>query len=121
MGAVREEKEPPVEDRMFLDLVSQSTTLTDGHYCIPLPLKEKEICMPDNRSVAEQRTLNLLKRFRKDPAFNSEYTSFVSDMLAQGYAEKVPECVLERSDGRKWYLPHHGVLHPQKEKTKSGV
>ncbi len=115
---VREDKEPSKEDKMFLDLVSQSTTLVDGHYCIHLPLKEKEICMPDNRSVAEQHTLNLKKRFKRDPSFHFDYTSFVSDMLAKGYAEKVPDCVLECSDGRKWYLPHHGVLHPQKKKLR---
>lgn len=69
---VREDKEPSKEDKMFLDLVSQSTRLVDGHYCINLPLKEKEICLPDNRSVAEQRTLNLKKRFKRDPSFHSE-------------------------------------------------
>lgn len=39
----------------------------------------------------------------------------MSDMISEGYAEKVPEDNLERTDGRKWYLPHHGVLHPQKK------
>lgn len=42
----------------------------------------------------------------------------MSDMISKGYAEKVPEGILERSDGRKWYLPHHGVLHPQKKKLR---
>lgn len=42
----------------------------------------------------------------------------MSDMISKGYAEKVPDDVLERIDGRKWYLPHHGVLHPQKKKLR---
>lgn len=89
-----------------------------GHYCIRLPLKQKKICMPDNKSVAEQRMLNLKKRFKRDSSFHLDYTNFMSDMLHKGYAEKVPEGVLECNDGRKWYLPHHGVLHPQKNKLR---
>lgn len=104
------------KDKIFLDLVSQSTTLIDSHYCVHL--KVKAISMPDNRSVAELGTLNLKKRFKRDPSFRSDYTNFVSDMLAKGYAEKVLDCVLEHSDGRKWYLPHQGVLHPQKKKLR---
>lgn len=77
--------------------------------------------MPDNRGVAEQRTLNLKRRLKRDSSFHLDYTNFMSDMISKGYAEKVPDGVLERSDGRKWYLPHHGVLHPQKKKTLSGV
>lgn len=72
--------------------------------------------MPDNRGVAEQRTLNLKRRLKRDSSFHLDYTNFMSDMISKGYAEKVPDGVLERSDGRKWYLPHHGVLHPQKKK-----
>ena len=39
-------------------------------------------------------------------------------MLSKGYAEKVPDNVLDRSDGGKWYLPHHRVFHPQKKKLR---
>ncbi|KAL4008509.1 hypothetical protein ACER0C_002361 [Sarotherodon galilaeus] len=71
--------------------------------------------MPDNKSVAEQRLQNLKKRLMKNSSFLQDYNSFMADMISEGYAEKVPEDNLERTDGRKWYLPHHGVLHPQKK------
>ena len=38
----------------------------------------------------------------------------MEDMLQKGHAEKVPTEKLNRSDGRIWYIPHHGVYHPQK-------
>lgn len=41
------------EDLQFLASVKGSTQLVDGHYCIGLPLKDKEVKMPDNRSLAE--------------------------------------------------------------------
>ena len=115
---IRDDEEHSREDQQFLHSVSTSAKLVDGHYSIALPLKQRGICMPDNRSVAEQRTLHLKKRFKKDSSFHSEYTNFVSDMLSKGYAEKVPDNVLDRSDGGKWYLPHHGVFHPQKKKLR---
>lgn len=37
-------------------------------------------------------------------------------LLEKGYAVKVPETQLARQDGRVWYIPHHGVYHPQKKK-----
>ncbi|XP_058624342.1 B-cell receptor CD22-like [Onychostoma macrolepis] len=37
-------------------------------------------------------------------------------MVNQGYAEKVP--TLERHDGKVWYIPHHGVYHPRKDKLR---
>ena len=114
----RDDHELSREDEQFLELVTKSSKLVNNHYSIGLPLRTSQILMPDNKSVAEQRTLNLRRRFKKDAAFHSDYTTFMSDMISKGYAEKVPEDVLERNDGKKWYLPHHGVVHPQKKKLR---
>ena len=35
-------------------------------------------------------------------------------MIEKGQAEKVPSEELLLSNGRVWYIPHHGVNHPQK-------
>lgn len=35
-------------------------------------------------------------------------------MITNGYAEKVPTEDIDRKDGHVWYIPHHGVYHPQK-------
>ncbi|XDV54607.1 hypothetical protein PO909_022856, partial [Leuciscus waleckii] len=57
-------------------------------------------------------------RLNKDPSFCSDYIAFMSKMLADGYAERVPAEHLTRRDGRVWYLPHHGVYHPKKKKLR---
>ena len=49
------------------------------------------------------------ERFAKDPKYKDDYVKFIDDMLAKGYAEKAPP-----TDGKAWYLPHHGVYHPRK-------
>lgn len=101
-----------------MNMVSQSVKLNNGHYCIGLPLKNKDMVLPNNRIVAEQRALNLQRKFRKDTAFHIDYTAFMEDVISKGYAEKVPVKELERHDGRVWYIPHHGVYHSKKKKIR---
>ena len=106
------------EDLQFMEIVSKSVKLTEGHYSIGLPLRNAAISMPNNRRVAEQRALNLKKKFTKNPQFQADYSVFVKDWIAKGYAVKVPEEELSRSDGKVWYLPHHGVYHSKKMKIR---
>lgn len=101
------------EDRQFLDMASQSARLVEGHYSIALPLRNKDMKMPNNRKVAEQRALNLRWKFVKNPTFHAEYSAFMGGVIEKGYAVKVPSKDLTCDDSRVWYLPHHGVYHPK--------
>lgn len=39
-------------------------------------------------------------------------------MVNKGYAAKVPTRLLNCQGGKVWYIPHHGVYHPQKKKLR---
>lgn len=39
-------------------------------------------------------------------------------LLNKGYAIMVPEEELDRNDGRVWFIPHHGIYHPKKQKLR---
>ena len=39
-------------------------------------------------------------------------------MLKKGHAEKMDDGEAKGIPGRTWYLPHHGVYHPQKHKLR---
>lgn len=67
------------DDCQFLESVEKSVKLVDGHYNIDLPLRKKDVKMPNNRNVAVQRALSLKKRFMKDSLFHTHYTGFMSD------------------------------------------
>ncbi|KAJ8391888.1 hypothetical protein AAFF_G00083590 [Aldrovandia affinis] len=86
-----EKSEMSGEDKKFMEIASSSITLQDGHYHLALPLRDKDVVMPDNHDMAEQRTMNLLKRFRKDESYALEYKAFMDDVIGKGYAEKVPQ------------------------------
>ncbi|XP_064627990.1 uncharacterized protein LOC135487824 [Lineus longissimus] len=114
---VDEVEECSLEDKQFLESVEKSIEHKDGHYTIGLPFKDSDVKMPCNRSQAEQRLKHLEKRFVRDPDFHREYSEFMNKTIAKGYARKVPAGA-EPKEGRLWYLPHHGVYHPQKKKLR---
>ena len=78
------------------------------HFEIPLPMKNRLVKLPNNRNMAEKRLHCLKSRFIRNPEFFADYKGFIEDLLIKGYAkstEKPP-------DGWTWYIPHHGVYHP---------
>lgn len=42
----------------------------------------------------------------------------MENVISKGHAEKVSIAELERLDGCLWYIPHHGVYHPKKQKIR---
>lgn len=102
------------EEKKFMEKVESSVQLKGGHYMMKLPFRTPHVNMPNNFTVAKQRVSGLKRRLLKDETFHKEYTDFLTDVINKGYAERVPESQLDRSEGKVWYLPHHGVYHPQK-------
>ncbi|KAJ8395855.1 hypothetical protein AAFF_G00027380 [Aldrovandia affinis] len=98
-----EKSEMSGEDKKLMEIASSSITLQDGHYHLALSLRDKDVVMADNHDMAEQRTMNLLKRFRKDESYALESKTFMDDVISKGYAEKVPQEQLHRNDGQVWF------------------
>jgi hypothetical protein len=110
--------EGSVEDYKFMKIMNETCRLVDGKFEVGLPLRDPSLEMPNNKSQAEQRLMQLKKRFKRDPLLLEEYSIFMNTVFSNGYAEKVPEDCLPREDGRVWYVPHHGVRHPKKKKLR---
>ena len=73
-----------------------------GNHCQePLPLKNPDVKLPNNRKVAERRLIYLKKRLMKDYRFHQQYTEFMQEILDIGYAK---ESKSTPPDGRVWYL-----------------
>lgn len=113
-----EKLEMSIEDKKFMDITTRSVIFQNGHYHLPLPFRDKDVTLPDNKEMAVQRAMGLSRRFTKDSAYASEYKAFMEDVLRKGYAEKVPPHQLQRNDGKVWYIPHHGVYHKKKGKLR---
>ena len=103
------------DDMLFLKKMEEGICQTeDGHYQMPLPLRENTPKLPDNKALALRRLLKLKSRMENDPRYRRDYTAFMQDLIEKGYAEKVREDQQPSEDGRRWYIPHHGVYHPKK-------
>ena len=103
------------EDIRFMSLLQTEARLVSGHYELPLPFRRDDVAMPNNRSQAVQRMGAIKKRFEVNEKFKSDYTKFMNDIIDKGYARGIcSEQNSAESDSKQWYLPHHGVYHPQK-------
>ncbi|TWW61438.1 hypothetical protein D4764_04G0000850 [Takifugu flavidus] len=113
-----DKEEMSQEDKLFMQSVQKTTKFTDGHYCVGLPLRDKDVKMANNRCVAEQRAAALKRKLMKNKEFLEDYRRFMDSILEKGYAMEVPQDQLSRDDNRVWYVPHHGVYHPKKKKIR---
>ena len=102
------------EDRRFLLKVSKDISHAEGHYEIPLPFRQSEARLPNNRQQAFKRALWQRKKMLQNERYRNDYVAFITGMIAKGYAEKVPQESLQTVPNKAWYIPHHGVYHPKK-------
>ncbi|XP_037620552.1 uncharacterized protein LOC119485230 [Sebastes umbrosus] len=94
-----EEKERSREDLKFLETVEHSAVLQDGKYCLKLPLKSKEVYLPNNFVVAKQSIQGLRKRFLNNKHLHQEYAGYMNALISKTYAEPVPQHQLHQENG----------------------
>ena len=99
------------EDLKFIEIPKNGTDLVGGHYQVPLPFRKDEINLPNNRSQAEKRFACLERKLPRNPQFKQDYMKFMNELILKGYARESASAV---EAGKCWYLPDHGVCHPNK-------
>ena len=106
-----------MDDKRFLAKVKEGIVhCEDWHYEIPLPFKQPNLKLPNNRCVALRRLNQLKRRFERDKKYRDDYITFMNGLLKNGYAEKVSEkkSSVDQGEEHVWYIPHHGVYNPMK-------
>ncbi|XP_078374366.1 uncharacterized protein LOC144657884 [Oculina patagonica] len=112
----KDDKKTSQEDLQFLKVMEEGIGKTENeHYEMPLPFKDRPL-LPDNRSMALARLEYLKRKFLKDSKYKEDYIKFMNEVFSRGDAEEAPTLVQE--EGVKWYIPHHGVYHPKKNKIR---
>jgi hypothetical protein len=114
--AIDIKKQPSREDLLFMEKINSSLILKDGHYCMDLPFRNNDVHLPCNKEQALHRLGSVRRKMIRNPSFKTEYCDFMQKLLDKGYAVKVEN--EDAASGREWYVPHHGVYHPQKGKLR---
>ena len=86
----------------------------DGHYEMPLPLKNNDAELPNNKELALSRLMRLKQRLNSDTQYRKDYVDFMQENIKNGFAEKVPKEEVSDKNKRVWCIPHHGVYHKKK-------
>jgi hypothetical protein len=113
-GMTPDERSHSQEDKRFLAKANEGINLKDGHYEIPLPFRNSDVVMPNNREQAVKRAAWQKRKMLRDQSYHQDYVAFVNNVIDKGYAQLVNYEELEAPVGKVWYLPHHGVYHPRK-------
>ena len=92
-----EAKKDEHDDRKFMKKAKEGIHRSnDGHYELPLPLKDEKTLLPNSKELALSRVKKLKGRLKHDATHRKDYNDNDND------------------NGRIWYIPHHGVYHPKK-------
>ena len=102
------------DDLQFLKMEEGIRQTADGHYEMPLPFRGNTPKLPNNKPLALRRLNKLKTRMENDVKYRQDYMAFMQDIIRKGFAERVPHEQRPDDDGKSWYIPHHGVYHPQK-------
>ena len=109
------EKSPSFEDRRFLTIVQEGIhQRDDGHKEMPLPLKNNNVELSNNKELALSRLMKLKQRLKSDTRYQKDYVDFMQENIKNGFAEKVPKEEVSDKNKHIWYIPHHGVYHKKK-------
>ena len=89
-----------MNDKMFLEFVTNSVCFENGHYVIGMTFKSENVIMPNNKKQAEQRLNSLCTNFEGNSEFHGSYKALMDKIICYGYAKKVPTKDLHQDVGR---------------------
>ncbi|GFW24455.1 uncharacterized protein TNCV_606961 [Trichonephila clavipes] len=91
----------------------------EGRYVVKMPLKNEPNCLGESRDITLKRLNVLWTRLIRDPQYLKLYRDFIYEYDQLGHMKEV---VAEHDNSEvAYYMPHHGVLRPEKSTTKLRV
>ena len=100
-----EDTAPSVENEQVIKLFDvERSKDKNGHFQLPIPLRDKDEVIPNNRSLAVSRLNSLRSTLRKNPELFGFYASKVNDMKKKGYLGNIRDKA--HPPKHVSYLPH---------------
>ena len=104
-----------MEDKRFRKILTNDLHKNEnGNWEAPLPFKNDDVTLPNNKGHCLRRLLSLKRKLLGDEKVKADYLAFMQKNLDRGHASRVPTSQLHTQPGKVWYLPHFNVYHPRK-------
>jgi hypothetical protein len=102
------------EDQLARNKLDASIKFDGTRFEVGLPWISDKVTLPDNYLPVLRRLYSVEHKFSRDSAFAEKYAAVIDDYISKGFAKPLKKSELTGTFGRNWYLPHHGVVNPQK-------
>jgi len=106
------------EDQRAEKLLQQNTRYLGDRYEASLLWKADDVKMPNNYVMALKRLQSTENKLHKDQAMAEAYSQIFADYVSQGHARKLSKPEAETPNAKRWFLPHHAVVNPNKVKIR---
>ncbi|XP_074649031.1 uncharacterized protein LOC141904344 [Tubulanus polymorphus] len=74
--------------------------------------------MPNNRLMAMKRLMSTEKSLQRNPERAAAYDKTFKDYVDRGFARKLSPEEAAKPNTKRWFLPHHAVVNPNKKKLR---
>ena len=95
-------------------MLESTTKFTGERYEVGMLWSEPEPNLPNNYSSALGQLYSLELRFQRDPNLKNLYQQSIDTDVEKRFVKILDESEVKGTFGKKWYLPHHPVLNPNK-------
>ena len=101
-------------DRKFIAQIQNNCTVNESsHIEMPLPFRDDQISLPNNKNAIYYRQKNTLNRLTNEPIKLKECLEFMQKNINEKHVEEVPEN--ERNDKNAWYISVFPVENTKKQ------
>ncbi|GFQ88033.1 integrase catalytic domain-containing protein, partial [Trichonephila clavata] len=90
-------------DEYFLKTMTRDT---NGHFCVEMSIKDKDIKLGQSKSTAIRRLKLMERRFVREPHTKDKYVEFLQEYEDLDHMQRVKE----EEPGLYYYIPHHAVM-----------
>ncbi|XP_065361998.1 uncharacterized protein LOC135955572 [Calliphora vicina] len=102
------------DDLRARKILNETTVKIDGRFQTRLLWRADDVVLPDSYSMALNRLVGIERKMKRSPEFGAAYKSIMRDYLSKSYIRKLSPIEVADLCPRTWYLPHFGVVNPNK-------
>ena len=107
------------DDLKFDAIMLERTHIAKSrHITMPLPFRNSNQLMPDNRKAVFMRTKNTLNRLMLDKVKLNKCCQVMESYINANHVETVPWAEQDPNTGKGWWLPIFPVTQAKKDKTR---